>query len=250
MLKKLVFVCLLLGLAPSFSYSQINLGLKLGGGLMNETEHSDFKRYRFISGANGSFKVFKQDNILISIRGDGELSYSIYDHEDREYINDQSYGLLVDFFPEISLCLTEIIKLGFGGGGTFGSDMQQYRNDKSDYELDEYSMMYGINLQPGFTFDLKHFFANGTIKYRYLLKNSRWEYEGSWGGGSGDAKYHVQSLDIISSVGIRIGKVSLEGGMQAENWVHKYEDMDRWPKWSEVWEYMLFGKISISFGYD
>lgn len=248
MSKKVICISLLLGLFPTFAYSQTNLSLRIGAGLKNKTEGRDYKRYRLLLAVDGSSDLIEQDNMVLSIAGEGEFSYRWYDYEQTHDETSHYLKFLLDIRPEVSFLFAEIMRPSFGAGLTLGTDIGKYTEEKEwDYESTTRSFIYGLNLQPSLTFEIEDIFAKVAIKYRYLFEYRHWEYEFEWDEGSSDDKYNDQSWDILLSAGIKMGGISFEAGIQAENWVYKHEDRDRWPKWPKDWEFMLFAKLNTNF---
>lgn len=229
--------------------SRNEIGLISGIGLTNSKEGLDYKRYRFLLGGSGLINLIRQDEIIIGMGVDGEFSFGMYNYED-DYFKDvvhTYFMFLTDLFPEISLNFSDGIKLGFGTGLSFGTTAEIFLDEEWDYEMTTNSSMFGFNLKPSLTFGVQNFFVRGIVKYRYLSDNTTWVEIDRGYEDSGDFQYNDQSWDIILSVCIGSGRLTLEGGIQAENWVYKHEDWDKWPKWPEAWEYMLIGKLSFNF---
>lgn len=241
----LIIICSLF----SMSFAQKNWGARVGFGLTKINEVININRYRTLLGANGALTLMEQSKYDLKIAFDGEASYYVYDYLDYESINISGIRILLDVFPEITLNLSKTVKpgLGIGISGAAEEERHNFDDPESKSEMVYTNGLFGLIIQPNLTFVLENIFLRGVIKYRYLYKEKHYDgkYEGEWNEKfKGNEAFRAQSWDVILSGGLKLGNLWFEGGIQAENWVDKYEPSPRWYKWPEDWEYMLFLRLS------
>jgi hypothetical protein len=267
MLRKILWISSILALLPSLTFSQVDLALKIGAGVIHPGARSDrhfnllqLNRYRILLGLDGAANIYEQQNAFVNLKAETEFSYLWYDTKDWDDVSIWGIKGLLDLFPEVGLDLNGGLKPCFGAGLTLGFDNSRVTiKDIPMYDAnDQYvgtctdktayrDFIYGFGAQPSLEFEIDEFSARGAIKYRFFFDNQHYEWK--WGGrkeSSGNTEYRGQSVDLILSAGINLGTWALEAGLQAENWVFKDEDRKEWPKWPDDWEYMLFGKIHFS----
>ena len=248
MIKKIVVIAISIVLISNLAQAQSDFGLKFGFGMLADSGN---ERFRILLGGDGALNVIDQEMLFFQLGLDGELSYQWYNFED-ENISNYDIKMLLDFTPAAGINLGGIIKPSLGGGFTFGVNAERYSYSSTnyygsyDYEITALDIMYGLNLQPCLALEFHNLFAKTRIKYRFLFENTHLESKGI-ASESDDYKLNTQSLTFILSAGIKSGNLSLEGGIQAENWISKHKDYDNWPKWPEDWEFLLFLRLGKAF---
>jgi hypothetical protein len=260
MLRKILWISLVLTLFPSLSRPQTHLALRGGMGILRYSELIDVDRYRFLVALDAANALSRGRDISLDLRGEAEFSYSMYDYKDMKDVSAWGVSALFDIFPEIALNLQSRVQPCLGAGLTFGLESTRHTvkgirlydhrgvlvrtYDSKDTYRDH---IYGLTVRPSLKLLAEQAFFRGAVKYRYFLDRVRYKWEwNNEGNVSEKEDYLGQSIDIAFSVGFNLGSYGLEGGLQAENWVLKHEDSKEWPKWPDDWEYMLFGKIHFS----
>ena len=260
MLRRILWITLILILFPSLSRSQTHLALRGGMGILRYSELIDVDRYRFLVALDAANALTRGGDISLDLRGEAEFSYSWYDYKDMKDVSAWGVSALFDIFPEIALNLNRIVQPCLGAGLTFGLEstrhtvkgirLYDYRGvflgtyDSKDTYKDH---IYGLTVRPSLKLLAEQAFFRVAVKYRYFVDHVRYEWKwGDKGNTSEREDYLGQSIDIAFSVGFNLGSYALEGGLQAENWVLKHEDSKKWPKWPEDLEYILFGKVHFS----
>ena len=266
MLRNILWVSSVVALIPSLAFSQVDLALRIGAGMIHHGAESnrhydvvvcdpEYNRYRILLGLDAAAKIYEQQNAFVNLKAETEFSYMWYDYKNWNNVSIWGIKGLLDLFPEVGLDLNGGVKPCLGAGLTLGFDNQRctiknlprgYGDHVGYFSKEEYRhFIYGFNAQPSLRFEIESFFAKGAVKYRFFFDDRHYKLKSNDGPEEykGNVDDRGQSLDVILSAGINLRICMLEAGLQAENWVFKHEDRKSWPKWPEDWEYMLFGKI-------
>lgn len=254
MLQKILWITLILAPFPSLAPSQTDLAVKGGVGSV----HSRVDRHRLLAGIQTATNIQKGRHMSMSLNGSVEFSYQWWD--DVQWDDESAWAIasLVDVFPEVRINLDSVVQPFFGAGVTVGVGRETITirgraYDKYGHDLGIHQsknvyrdLKYGFNVQPGFRLLMERISFKAAVKYRYFLDDVRYEWR--WDNQeriTASEDYVGQSIDLILSMGGVLGNHLLEGGLQAENWVFKWEGREEWPRWPEDWEYMLFAKIHL-----